>query len=127
MVEHPPSLRRQRSRTDTSARGRVGEDLACLHLEREGYVVLERNVRRAGAEIDIVARDGEVLCFIEVRRRRAARDALESVTAAKRARITRAALAYVQRLSPMPLCRFDVVAVAGEQVHVVRAAFEAMP
>jgi putative endonuclease len=96
-----------------------------LHLEREGYVVVERNLRCAGAEIDIVAQDGDVLCFIEVRRRARAGDALMSVSETKRARITRAASAYLQRRRIAPRCRFDVVAVAGERVHLVRAAFEA--
>lgn len=111
----------------TTHRGRAGEDIAVLHLKREGYTVLERNVRCAGAEIDIVAREGDLLCFVEVRRRTRRGDALESVDARKQARIARAALAYLQRLSPTPRCRFDVVAVSHGRAHLVRAAFEAAP
>lgn len=109
----------------TTAKGRRGEDLAVIHLEREGYVILGRNVRTSGGEIDIVAQDGKVLCFVEVRTRARASSALESVDTRKRARIVRAAVAYLHALSSSPPCRFDVIAVSGGRVHLVQNAFEA--
>lgn len=51
------------------ARGRAGENAACEELVRHGCEILERNVRAAGAEIDVVARDGRTLVFVEVRSR----------------------------------------------------------
>lgn len=112
-------------RESTTARGRAGEDRAVLHLEREGYVVLARNVRTKGGELDVVAKDGEVLCFIEVRRRDKAEDALLSIDRKKQAQVARAAAAYLGTLSSIPRCRFDVVVVAGERCDLVRNAFEA--
>ena len=49
--------------------GRLGENLACTELERRGYAILARRYRHAGAEIDIVARDGATLVFVEVKAR----------------------------------------------------------
>ena len=49
--------------------GRVGEEAAVRHLKKQGYQILSRNFRKAFAEVDIVARDGETLVFIEVKTR----------------------------------------------------------
>lgn len=49
--------------------GNYGEDLACEYLKKRGYKILERNYRIRGGEIDIVARDGETLVFVEVKTR----------------------------------------------------------
>ncbi len=98
----------------TAARGLAGaraEALAAEHLEAAGLVIVERNWRRRVGEIDLVARDGDVLVFVEVRLRRRSDygGAAESITAAKRARMTAAANAYLAALSPAPACRFDAV------------------
>ena len=72
------------------ALGKTGEDLACAELEKRGYAILARRYRRRGGEIDIVARDGATLVFVEVKARdgRAFGEAAEAVTAFKRRRIT---------------------------------------
>lgn len=111
----------------TTEKGRAGEDLAASHLQGLGYQLIARNVRAAGAEIDIVAREGPLLCFVEVRRRKKTLDALVSVDARKQRRLIRAATAYIARLRPIPRCRFDVVVVGPEGVRLVRGAFEARP
>lgn len=49
--------------------GKSGEELACEYLKEQGYKILERNYRIRGGEIDIVAKDGEYLVFIEVKTR----------------------------------------------------------
>ena len=116
-----------RAADSTTAKGRVGEELAAAHLQRLGYVVVARNVRAGGGEIDIIARDGPLLCFIEVRRRRRVLDALVSVDARKQRRLVRAATAYLTRLREVPRCRFDVVVVGPAGVELVRGAFEAAP
>ena len=96
------------------ALGKTGEDLACAELAHRGYVILARRYRRRGGELDIVARDGPTLVFVEVKARdgHAFGDAAEAVTAFKRRRITRLALDYMMRhhLSDCP-CRFDVVSI----------------
>ena len=109
----------------TTVKGRRGEDVAVERLVREGYVVVGRNVRVGRGEIDVVARDGDVLVFVEVRRRERAEDAMMSVDAKKQARITAAAGAYVATLTDedVPRCRFDVVVVAGDATELVKNAF----
>ncbi len=88
-----PDLRR--------ALGQLGEDMAARHLQRLGYVILERNYRCPQGEVDIIARDGERLAFVEVRARRgtAFGTPKESVTARKQARLVTVALNYLQEHS----------------------------
>jgi putative endonuclease len=112
--------------------GKTGEDLACRELRRRGYAILARRYRTRIGEIDIVARDGETVAFVEVRTRAGDRfgSASESVTAAKRQRVCEMAADYVarMRLEGRP-CRFDVVSIsmAGARpiVEVIRGAFDA--
>ena len=112
--------------------GKMGEDLACRELERRGYVILARRYLRSGGEIDIVARDGSTVVFVEVKARdgRDFGDGTEAVTAWKRRRIVLAAMDYVVRkIGHECASRFDVVAIdlsAGEaKVEVIPNAFDA--
>ena len=84
--------------------GRAAEAIAAEHLSGHGLAIVERNVRSRHGEIDIVARDGDTLVFVEVRLRRPGRfgGAAGSITAAKRARMTAAAGEYLARLSRTP-------------------------
>ena len=99
---------------DPAARARAGaqaEALAARFLEAHGLAIVARNVRSRLGEIDLVAREGATLVFVEVRLRRS-RDyggAAESITAAKRARIRRAAELYLARLPRAPVCRIDAL------------------
>jgi putative endonuclease len=110
----------------------MGEDLACRELERRGYAIVARRYRRRGGELDIVARDGPTLVFVEVKTRdgRWFGGAAEAVTGLKRRRIVQLALEYLMRhrLSDCP-CRFDVVSIqleAGRPViEIHRNAFGA--
>ena len=65
------------------ALGKTGEDLACAELETRGYAIVARRYRRRGGEIDIIARDGPTLVFVEVKARdgRWFGEAAEAVTA----------------------------------------------
>ena len=112
--------------------GRMGENLACRELERRGYAILARRYRRGGGEIDIVARDGGTVVFVEVKARqgRDFGDGAEAVTPWKRRRIVQTATDYVMRnIGHECACRFDVVAIdlsAGEAtVEVIPNAFDA--
>lgn len=98
-------------RPTTRSIGQAGEDLAAAFLAARGLVILARNVRYRFGEIDIVARDGDTLVFVEVRLRRSQRygGAIESITAAKRARMHRAIGAYVSGRRSPPPCRVDAV------------------
>jgi putative endonuclease len=91
--------------------GARAEALAAQFLVARGLAIVERNFRRRCGELDLVARDGDTLVFVEVRLRRS-RDyggAAASITAAKRARLLAAASLYLARLSKPPPCRFDAV------------------
>ena len=112
--------------------GKRGEELACRELRRQGYAIVARRYRTRYGEIDIVAMDGGVLVFVEVKARSSERfgTPLAAVTPAKQRRLTRMALDYLarSRTTGVP-CRFDVVSVAvGEGrpvVEVVTNAFSA--
>ena len=94
--------------------GLEGEDLACRHLAAQGYAILARNFRCRSGEVDVVARDGAVTVFVEVKHRRGSAHGAghESVTFGKRRRIVRAAriFASARGLSESPL-RFDVISI----------------
>jgi putative endonuclease len=79
------------------ALGMLGESLAVRHLQGLGYVVLERNYRCRDGEVDIVARDGERLAFVEVRARRTQTYGTpeESVTLRKQERLASVARSYL--------------------------------
>jgi len=97
-----------------ASRGALGsraEALAADHLVRHGLTIVTRNFRTRFGEIDLIARDGPMLVFVEVRMR-SSRDyggGLESITAAKRARMISAANGYLAMLGREPPCRFDAV------------------
>ncbi len=114
------------------ALGKSGEDLACCELERRGYAIVARRFRVRSGELDIIARDGAVLVFVEVKTRSGRRfgEAAEAVTFAKQRRLALLANEYLlrHRMSDCP-CRFDVVSIhigAGAPViDVIQNAFEA--
>lgn len=92
-------------------RGAQAEALAARHLERHGLTILTRNFRTRRGEIDLVARDGDTLVFVEVRLRTRSDfgGAAASVTARKQQRLVAAARFYLSRLAHEPACRFDAV------------------
>ena len=118
----------------TKAIGDVAETRALAHLQAQGLTLVRRNYRLAGgphargAEIDLILRDRDgTLVFVEVRSRAgtAQGGAAASVGAAKRRSLVYAAQHYLQRLAVLPPCRFDVVAIDGEHIEWLPAAFDA--
>ena len=109
-----------------NAEGARAEDLCADLLRAAGLRLVERNWRCRLGEIDLIAEDGRMLVFAEVRMRTGPGfgGAGESVTAAKRARLLAAARLYLTR-RPETLCRFDVFLVDGIASHVqwIRDAF----
>jgi putative endonuclease len=104
-------------------RGGEAEELAARHLRGRGYRILARNVKSKVGEIDVVALDRGVLCFVEVRQRRD-RTAAESVGAEKRRRLSRAAEQYlIAHGKTDAACRFDVVTVTGGDIEIIKDAF----
>lgn len=114
--------------------GDRAEALALEHLLRHGLALVCRNYRVArgprarGGEIDLILRERDgTLVFVEVRSRAGASHggALASVSATKQRSLVFAAQHYLARLAQLPPCRFDVVALDGDALHWVRAAFDA--
>ena len=97
------------------ALGKSGEDLACDELLRRGYAIVDRRYRTRAGEIDVIARDGTALVFVEVKTRRSTRcgNPADAITARKRRQIVLMASDYLARRRPRAgSCRFDVVAVS---------------
>ena len=115
------------------ARGKIGEAEAESWLEEQGYRIIERNVTTSAGEIDLVAREGEVLCFIEVKARASTKygPAIAAVSVAKQRKIARAAALFLVRQDLDLACRFDVLGLdwgpSGWQYSLIRNAFEAPP
>lgn len=122
------------SRVTTKSRGDEGEERALHYLQRQGLALVERNYRVArgpgarGAEVDLIMRapDG-TLVFVEVRQRADGDHggAAASVTRGKQRRCILGAKFYLQQLSVWPPCRFDVVAIDGDELTWLPAAFDA--
>jgi len=114
------------------ALGVSGEDLACAELQRRGYAIVERRYRTRFGEIDIIAKDGLTIVFIEVKARMTQEfgGAAAAMTGWKQRRIARMAVDYLarQNLHDCP-CRFDVVAIdfdkAEPRIIVYPNAFDA--
>jgi len=109
--------------------GEQGEDRAHRYLRARGFTVVARNWRppQGGGEIDIIAWEGEVLVFIEVKTRLTDVSAPErNVNGDKIRALRRAARDYVRRAAPgHPAVRFDVVTIARDGLEHLRDAFPA--
>lgn len=112
--------------------GDEAEQLVVEHLEREGYVVRDRNVLCRRGELDVVAEKGGVLAFVEVRMRSTDTwgDPSMTVMGAKQRKVVLAAHEYCQRHRLFArVIRFDVASVIGRgrsgQVELITDAFEA--
>ena len=106
--------------------GFQAEARAERELVRLGYRILDRNFRGKRGELDLVAEDGDVLCFVEVRSRGRLDLGLpeETINREKRRRIALAAEEWLlAQRSPERVCRFDVVAIDEERVTLHRDAF----
>lgn len=110
------------------ALGAKAEARAAEFLARKRFRILHRNWTCRGGELDLVCEDGEVLVFVEVRARRDDRHGspLETIGALKRRRLLWAAKQYLASQGLWErACRFDVVAVAGEEIEHLADAFTA--
>lgn len=129
VIDHASRLN-MRDRAD---RGRRAEHLAKRYLEKNGYKIIERNVRYPVGEIDLIGIEDRVLCFIEVRSKSSTEwgSPQDSITSAKQQRIIKAARWYLQsRKIGYSEMRFDVVAIIWKSenqpsVELIRAAFNA--
>ncbi len=116
----------------TGSTGRAGEDVAAAFLLARGYRIIVRNYRRRFGEIDIIAEDGAVLVFVEVKSRKTSSfgSPFEAVDRRKQRQISRVALDYITRHKEENRpARFDVVAVELKEgipprVDMIKDAFE---
>ncbi|MFO7751645.1 MAG: YraN family protein [Desulfobacteraceae bacterium] len=113
-------------------KGAQGEEEACSFLMSRGYRILEKNYTIRGAEVDIIARDGHTVSFIEVKKRTSLRKGrpAESVTPAKQKKIATAAMHYLKKMGWCDFrVRFDVVEIlqgdSGTDIRLIRNAFGA--
>lgn len=108
--------------------GTAYEKLAGMYLEQQGYEILEYNFRCRMGEIDIIAKDGAYLVFVEVKYRSSSRTGspLEAVDARKQRIISKVASYYclMHGCGEGKPCRFDVVAINGEEYSLIKNAFE---
>ena len=114
-------------KTNQRRKGSEYEALAADYLQGIGYRIVERNFRCRSGEIDLIARDGEVLVFVEVKYRGSRRsgDPLEAVTERKQQTISRVAQYYMLRngISFDTPCRGDVGGITGQHLEHVKDAF----
>lgn len=106
-------------------RGREAERQAADFLRRHGYAIYEHNYRWRGGEIDLIARDGDCLVFVEVKARSSGAfgSPEESITAAKREKLIRTARRYLVEHPTELDVRFDVVALSGGHARLYQNAF----
>lgn len=103
------------------------EHRAAEYLKEKGMTILEMNFRNRGGEIDIIAKDGEYICFIEVKYRTTNQygSPLEAVDYRKQKQIRKVALYYLMMhgLNEWTPCRFDVIAFEGDEITHMENAF----
>jgi putative endonuclease len=115
-----------RSRTAKQIVGDAGEQQALEYLQQRGLVLLERNFRCKGGEIDLIMRERDTLIFVEVRKRADGRygGAAASITASKQKRLVIAAQIFLQRSASSSPCRFDVIAIEGGAIQWLKNVIE---
>ena len=120
-----------RQQAHARARGRLGEDEAERWLLTQGYQILERNVVNRVGEIDLIARDGGVLCFVEIKARSTTQygPAIAAISASKQRKLSRVAALYLASHPWEGPCRFDVLAMDlegdGWRFTLIKDAFQA--
>lgn len=117
-------FKKKQNNRETGSRHEL-QAAACL--TEQGYVILEKNYRCRTGEIDLIARDGSYLVFAEVKYRKdgGSGDPAEAVDLKKRQRIIGAARYYLLTHGygdDIP-CRFDVIAILGGEVRLIKDAF----
>jgi len=111
--------------------GKAGEALALQCLKKNGYQIIEQNYRNRLGEIDIIAKDGDTIVFVEVKSRRTNRfgHPKQAVTPAKQRKISKVALYYLKTTRQLNRSgRFDVVSILSASdppcVEIVKNAFD---
>lgn len=113
--------------------GAFGENMACSYLEKNGYRILERNFSCKAGEVDIIAMEGDIIAFIEVKCRTGIGygSPSEAVSYYKQNRIVKTALFFMTKYKIFDyMCRFDVIEVLTDgttedtSINLIKNAFE---
>lgn len=109
--------------------GKIGEDIASIVVKKMGYKIIERNYRSKFGEIDLIAKDKDVLVFIEIKTRTSSIDyAKQAIDNKKKKKLIKLALAYMKmRKLDNIKARFDVVAISMKkgmpEIEFIKDAF----
>ncbi|MFP4697519.1 MAG: YraN family protein [Eubacteriales bacterium] len=110
--------------------GQYYEEKATEYLKQQGYIILKINFRCRVGEIDIIAKDGDYLVFLEVKYRKSGKkgDPSEAVNYYKQRTITKVAQYYMVKnnLSYNTSCRFDVIVILQNKIRLIKNAFNAI-
>ncbi len=95
----------------STKKGQIGETRACRYLQHRGFTILERNQRLGRGELDIIARRGELIIFVEVKAHRSREASLQAMHEDKCARLRSAAESWLARHPDYAgyECRFDLI------------------
>lgn len=113
------------NRAKAERRGRIAEWGAAMILAFQGYRILERRYRTPVGEIDLIAKRGVMLAFVEVKMRKDLDAAIESVTPAARRRISAAARSFLARNTSLAdcQCRYDIIAISMRRFRHLKDAW----
>ncbi len=117
--------RKVTERQRAEAAGRFSENLAAWFLRLKGFRILSQRYKSPVGEIDIIAKRGRLLVFVEVKARQTTDDAVEAISHKNRQRVIAAANAYLGRNAHLAECdmRYDIIGIAGWRVHHVPHAW----
>lgn len=112
--------------SDARLAGTAAENLAAAYLRNKGYTIITRRQKTRSGELDLIALDGEILVFVEVKMSTQSHmTAQEAVTAQKKARLLKAADEYVMEFgNDTRHCRLDLITVYGQEVRHWVDAFD---
>jgi len=106
--------------------GKIGEDIARTYLKQNGYTIIKSNFKNKIGEIDLIAKEGDVLVFIEVKYRKNTTFGLprEAVNLEKQRKIRLVAMSYINKykLHNAP-CRFDVLEILDREITLIKDCF----
>ena len=102
--------------------GSTGERIAYKYLKKKGYKILEKGYTTKFAEADLIALYGDLLVFIEVKRRSCIEQAWSAISMSQAQRLRRAAETYISKTGWTGCARFDVIFVCGHKIYWVKNA-----
>ena len=107
--------------------GAQAEAAAAQYLQQQGLRIVARNWRCRQGELDLIAREGDTLVFVEVRQRASAGfgGAAASISARKCSKLLAAAQTYLQTLPSIPPCRFDAICIDGPRMEWLKNCIDA--